>query len=374
MNNHSLLDEGIFNIFGKTALSFIREKLQNSYGQHAWKEGVLKKLPEHRLDDLNSLCEEKYSHTLVSLAHPYDEGYNLLSIADFRHIIKENWTQCFADTFEEKKDTVDKVYKIKEIRNKVAHSWADALPDDYTRQSLTTIGEFLSCIDEAAAEQITQLCEQVGSEAESQAPRTIDAEPEIIVDRTGAPLIRFSERKYISVLPVTKYQFERYIGDTAPEWCDYDALVAETGRVSPVNLTKELVSQAFVTNINFEEALDVAEWLGGRPCSVAEWDEVYDVFWKQDELFEKTLTLLNSEDDKQVDRRWIVLLEALKKFGISRAGLNELVEELVSECFGKSYGRISLKHRQGETARVPGSPDTETKNLHCGFSYIVEKR
>jgi hypothetical protein len=44
---------------------------------------------------------------------------------------------------------------------------------------------------------------------------------EFQVDDSGSVAVRFNEGKYVSLLPLTLYQLERYIWTFAPDWLDY---------------------------------------------------------------------------------------------------------------------------------------------------------
>ena len=194
---------------------------------------------------------------------------------------------------------------------------------------------------------------------------------EFIIDRSGAPAVKFSETKYIHILPVTKYQFERFIWKTSPSWCDYEKIIEDTGRVSPNGINRKNLSSAFLTNVNFEEALEFSKWLGVRLPTVKEWDEASDIVFREERLFENALKYMTEIKEKQkIDRRILKLIDSLCKLGIKRKDLNNVIGELVCEFLAEPYGRIYLKYNQGQ-ALVTGSPSTKTRGNDFGFCGVV---
>ncbi|ODS34709.1 MAG: hypothetical protein SCARUB_00145 [Candidatus Scalindua rubra] len=199
---------------------------------------------------------------------------------------------------------------------------------------------------------------------------------EFMIDRSGAPAIKFSGTKYIYILPVTKYQFERFIWSTAPSWCDYEKIIEDTGRISPHEINIKNLSSAFLTNINFEEAQEICRWLCGRLPTVKEWDEVYEMVFSNYLLFDEALKYMTEMKEKRkIDIRILKLLEHLHRLGIKRRDLNSSIGELVSEFPVEPYGRIYLKHNQ-EQALITGSPSKKTRGnnfgLCCVLSYVDE--
>ncbi len=221
---------------------------------------------------------------------------------------------------------------------------------------------------------------------------------DFILDNSGAPMVQFSEKMYICVLPVTKYQFERYIWKTAPAWCDYEMVIKKTGRVSPSKVTSHNLSQAFLTKINFEEALKISAWLGGRPPTEEEWDEAYKGVFSKDDLLEEAFRFLEigeplhnrnncgtfSGEKRHVDRRFIEFLRKLISLEVQRKNLNDRninnndVGELVSEypISGDSIepydGMIFLKY-PGRRVRVTGRPILSMRNRTYGCGYVIER-
>ena len=224
---------------------------------------------------------------------------------------------------------------------------------------------------------------------------------EFIIDASGAPAVKFSEGKYIQILPVTRYQFERFIWKRMPAWCEYEKSLEEVGRISPDEVTKENFASAFMTNINYDEALEFSQWLGGRLPTVREWDIAYDVVLCKGDLFRDALDYIyhragqkskqttpisslfgvnkgrhkrthESTENTRIDRRIVKLLEEFVRQGIKRADLNDaVIGELVSEYPGPHYGRIYLKYTNKNQALVTGNQARKTRNRDAGFCVVV---
>jgi len=190
------------------------------------------------------------------------------------------------------------------------------------------------------------------------------------VDKSGALAVKFSEGKYIHVLPFTKYQFERFIWETAPSWCDYEKVIEETGRVSPHKIDRKNLSCAFLTNINFDEARKISNWLGARLPVIKEWKEAYECIFTDDRFFEKALKCMTEamRHRNKIDRRIFKLLEALSSLGIKRWELG--IGELVSEFSAAPYGRIYLKLGKNQQAMVTGSSCEKTRHKSFGFCAV----
>lgn len=190
---------------------------------------------------------------------------------------------------------------------------------------------------------------------------------EFRIDKTGALVVRFSIDKYIQVLPVTKYQFERFVWESAPS-LDYETML--TGRASPEEVTRENLPSAFMTNINFEEAQKSAQWFGARLPTVKEWEEAYDTAFRDENLFEEALEyMVRLKTTHRIERRILKLLEGLCKLGIKRSELE--CGELVSEFSQEPYGRIYLKYSNNQQALVTGNPGRKTRDTNFGFCWVV---
>lgn len=194
----------------------------------------------------------------------------------------------------------------------------------------------------------------------------------IIIDKSGAPAIKFSETKYIHLLPVTKYQFERFIWQASPSCCDYEKIIEDTGRISPDEINKKNLSSAFLTNINFEEALEFSTWLGARLPTDKEWEEAYNNVFKNSDLFKEIIEYFQSADKQQLDLRILKLIKSLINIKIMRNDLGNYLGELVSEFPISPYGRIYLKSNE-TTAQVLGRPSRKMKDSDFGCCCVIEE-
>lgn len=195
---------------------------------------------------------------------------------------------------------------------------------------------------------------------------------DFIVDRTGAPLVHIGSQRYISVLPVTKYQFERYIWSCAPEALDYQTIVEKTGRVSPTQINKNNVLSAFMTFINFSESIHFCDWLKARLPTCNEWNTAFDMVFSNDNLFDDVFDLLqHSEHLNMIDIRLWKLIEVLKQLDIKRWTLK--IQEIVPEFATEPYGRLFIRQGKNLQAHVTGNPPQSQKSTLFGFCYLIEK-
>ncbi len=189
------------------------------------------------------------------------------------------------------------------------------------------------------------------------------------IDETGTPLAAYARGKYIAVLPVTKYQFERYIWETAPNWINYDLLLEQTGRVSPKEINRNNIGQAFISNINFREAELFCRWAKARPPSSTEWNESHKIRF-HNRIIERCVKYLHSnEAAKKVDPRLLTLFTKMHEYGITPNDTTD-IGELVSEFSAHPYGRIYLKYDLDDEAFITGSKPAEIKCPEFGFTYI----
>lgn len=98
-------------------------------------------------------------------------------------------------------------------------------------------------------------------------------------DRTHFPMVCLPSLGFsFHLLPVTKVQFERYLGDPGqPGDLWYDEILATAPRASWRSFVAEKREQLFLTGILPSEAVDFARWLGPdyRLPSREEWRTIY---------------------------------------------------------------------------------------------------
>jgi hypothetical protein len=191
---------------------------------------------------------------------------------------------------------------------------------------------------------------------------------EFIIDYSGAPAVRFSKNKYISVLPVTKYQFERIIWNTASCWQEYKRLLEISGRVAPHEINIGNLSSVFITGISFDEGMSYAKCMDGRLPTGKEWESAYE-FFQDTELFSNALNFLIQSSSRKIDKRLITLLKQLVNIGIIRTEFYN-IKEITPEFSKRPYGIIYTKSLQNRTALVTGQPAREVRRNDFGFCVV----
>jgi hypothetical protein len=85
----------------------------------------------------------------------------------------------------------------------------------------------------------------------------------LFTDHIGYPWIELDHRLAVSLLPITKYQFEAFLsepGGLSNSW--YEQLIAINPRCSWRNFEDARREQLFMTGVFPQEALQFAKWLG----------------------------------------------------------------------------------------------------------------
>lgn len=154
------------------------------------------------------------------------------------------------------------------------------------------------------------------------------------IDRTGFPYVELKDPALaVSLLPLTKIQFERYLADLTPQgdhW--YEELLKLNPRVSPQHFTPEQREGLFITGLLPAEATAYAAWLGEgyRLPTVAEWRGIYRCFQST------TFTPLEASPSPNNNVRAAILLrrmetqtrpKTLLDFSLMRGGVVEWVSD-----------------------------------------------
>jgi len=197
---------------------------------------------------------------------------------------------------------------------------------------------------------------------------------EFIIDDSGGVAVKFEKHKYIQVIPVTKYQFERFIWQTGSCWDDYNQAIKDLSRISPQQLNKQKIINLFARNICFEDAQRFCKHFKARIPTKEELDRAYKSIFQYNILFQEVLSYIRSQRHKKdSDARIIKIIEAFVKIRIIRkgfgtlAGIGELVSEFSDEPYGRIYARLN-----NEFGLVTGNPSTKSKDPMFVFSCIIE--
>ncbi len=198
---------------------------------------------------------------------------------------------------------------------------------------------------------------------------------DIIVGNDKFPLIKFKNDKYVCILPVTKYQFERYIWERAPE-INYDDIIIDNPRISPYQVNRRNIKSLFITNISFAEAMDFAKYLGGRLPIL---NEIYDIYSLLDKISMRNLLELNMEG---VDARFLTLLEKISQNlqDVKNAKISEIIkisriEELCSTTNDSPYMPIySVNYNNiNDPGLVAGMDACSIRIKNAGFRVVIEE-
>jgi hypothetical protein len=98
-----------------------------------------------------------------------------------------------------------------------------------------------------------------------------------VIWKDKAPFVRLDENRYIHLFPVTKYQFERYLWSAAPKNIDYNKMLKIDPRISPHEMTKKNMQNIFTIGLSLSEAVEYANWVGGRLPSINEAETIEGV-------------------------------------------------------------------------------------------------
>ncbi len=148
-------------------------------------------------------------------------------------------------------------------------------------------------------------------------------------------MLQFANGNYAHIIPVTKYQFERFIWETIPD-LNYDDMIKNNPRISPHELDNKNGHNLFINQLSFDQALVYASWIGGRLPTKNEIRAIYDCIADI-----KPASLLNIYEGRlasvacsQLDARWLTLLKTISNyaedFGFVHLNIKEIVSKLVS--------------------------------------------
>jgi len=106
-------------------------------------------------------------------------------------------------------------------------------------------------------------------------------------NKTQFPLLEIKEIGSLTLWPITKIQFERYISETnryGDFW--YDEILRCNPRISYPHVSKKNYEQLFITGLHVEEVLSFSKWFGEdfKIPTVDEWREIYRLMGSQPNL------------------------------------------------------------------------------------------
>lgn len=193
---------------------------------------------------------------------------------------------------------------------------------------------------------------------------------EFIIGKDKFPLVEFENNKYAQISPVTKYQFERYIWETAPD-IDYDKILQANPRISPDEVNKKNLNFLFITNLTFKEASDFARWMGGRLPSKSELDRLEESV-SEIEIREIKRLL---ERHNNIDKRFLTILNAFEGMNIRKIKDLFLFTQISEFCCShvSVTGRICAKSlKQSSYSEIVGDNPFEVRGKF-GFRVLIEK-
>lgn len=176
----------------------------------------------------------------------------------------------------------------------------------------------------------------------------------LLVGKDKFPMIEVRRNIYLHILPITKFQFERYLWSNKQTFLDYNKLLSASPRISFKELRLKNLKDLFITHITFEEALEYAKWMEGEIPQINilfEFDKKFN-----DLKFSEIRNCLKSFNN--IDVRFWKTLDALEGLGIFtiKKLFNELnivelcyVDELENKIQVKEYGSKTTYEVVGES-------------------------
>ncbi len=155
----------------------------------------------------------------------------------------------------------------------------------------------------------------------------------MIIGKDMFPLVHLDGSRYTQLMPVTRYQFERYIWETAPEF-DYKVNIDGNPRISTKDLNKDNVSQMFISDLSSEQALGYAKWMEGRLPVKKEASAIESLVESISPLLLLKIIRKKKYSIRSIDIRFIHLLEKINRdynsFIYLHGGKQELYSNLAT--------------------------------------------
>lgn len=204
-----------------------------------------------------------------------------------------------------------------------------------------------------------------------------------VIEIDKFPLIKFDKDKYAHIFPVTKYQFERYIWESAPN-INYNEIIEANPRISPNEANEGNLDLMFLTNLTFEEARGFAEWVGGRLPTKNELDSLNE-YISGIKIGEIKNLLEKPENKTFIDERLLNILGKFESMNVKKIGdifpLIQISEFCCTHAFihkkihfDKLYGLLWVRGlNSGSYSEIVGDNPFEVKGTY-GFRIILKKK
>lgn len=181
---------------------------------------------------------------------------------------------------------------------------------------------------------------------------------EFAVDGSGGLAARIDNNKFITLLPITLYQGERYVWENAPERLEVDRLINLEKRASPDDLNISNFAQIFLSGFSYLEASEICKLLlRGRLPSENEWDFAHINLLCRRGVFSHASSYIDSLcKECQVDMRMRKIYGFMASIE-SRVRILNPMAVLVTEYPARPenpHGRIYAKSWNGARALVTG--------------------
>ncbi|MBN1136865.1 MAG: DUF499 domain-containing protein, partial [Anaerolineae bacterium] len=157
MTNYLNLYEGL-KIFRDAMLPFIVERLQLTYGDKWWEQGVARCFRPEDIERLRLQFEKRHDSLVVE--RPGGELAEMLDINYFGNIIEANWKQVFGAAFGDRK-VIGWLHEVREVRNAVAHPQTGDLQADDVWRALDNAGRILRLVNAEAAADLQRLKDEL---------------------------------------------------------------------------------------------------------------------------------------------------------------------------------------------------------------------
>jgi hypothetical protein len=187
-------------------------------------------------------------------------------------------------------------------------------------------------------------------------------------DKCGAPLVPLGQDRFIHALPVTVYQFERFIWSVGDAGFDWESILPAT-RAALSSPNDEGIESLWLRRVTPNQADRIAQWLGGRLPTRREWLAAAES-WEVSSVF-GTALVSSSATDPRVAR----LTESLSARRLTRRSdliprnLCEYATQYQEEPRGQAY----LLSTTAEDGMVTSGHYDTFRSDDVGFCCVFER-